>query len=173
MAKSTRASSAADYKLAVADLGKLSGAEPRAMKGVKGGLELRPKKGKPFKVERVQADFLQRGCFVFRTDALEKDRIAVLPTTDKYDAVAAMKTSGVNWNVDTKKVISWLRKLEKRQPFVITGASCEHVSGRFTTPIRNVDDLAMDILDFCPDLENPVEIAKDLRKKGEFMLWWT
>jgi hypothetical protein len=173
MAKSTKAGS--DYLNAVADLEKLTGASHRAMKDVKGGFEFRlsPGKTKSLKLEKVQSDFLKRGCFVFNNDVTEKNRIVVLPTTDKYEVLQAMGTNGVNWNLDAKKIIAWLRKLEKQQPLVITGVSNEHVSARFTTKVKDVEDLALRILEFSPDLDNFGELMTQLPKTGKFDLWWT
>jgi hypothetical protein len=167
-----QAARGAEYRSAINDLQKICGAAPREMKEVKGGFALRVK-GKSFKLEKVQADFLKRGCFVFGTDTIENDRIAALPTTDKYDVVLAMQTSGPNWNITTQKVIAWLRKLEKTQPFILTGASHEHIRGRFTTRIKDVEELAMRILDFSPDLDNFDELLTKLPRTGQFMLWWT
>src|SRR5262245_20016199 len=173
MAKSAKTTP--EYLTAVADLEKLAGASRRAMKDVKGGFEFRltPAKAKSFKLEKVQNDFVKRGCFVFNNDATEKNRIAVLPMTEKYDVLLAMGTNGVNWNLDSKKIIAWLRKLEKQQPLVITGASNEHVSARFTTKVKNVEDMAIRILEFSPDLDNYEQLMEQLPRTGEFDLWWT
>jgi Domain of unknown function (DUF4253) len=180
MAKSSKVdfsktSKSPDYLKAVADLEKLTGASSRAMKDVKGGFEFRlgPAKAKSFKLEKVQGNFLKRGCFVFNNDATNSKRIAILPTTEKYDVLQAMGTNGVNWNLDSKKIIAWLRKLEKQQPLVITGVSGEHVSARFTTKVKNVEDMALRILEFSPDLDNFGELMTQLPKTGKFELWWT
>jgi hypothetical protein len=164
-----------EFQETVEDLAKLLGSSARAMKGVKGGFEfrLKPAKAKSLKLERVQEDFLKRGAFVFCNDPVETTHIAVLPTTDKYDVVLAMKTDGVNWNLDSKKIIAWLRKLEKQQPFIITGVSGEHISARFTTKVKKIEDMALRILEFSPDLDNFEELMTELPKNGKFDLWWT
>jgi Domain of unknown function (DUF4253) len=168
----SKAAKSTEYQAAVAELEKLAGSSRRVMKDVKGGFAFRVKK-KPFKLDKIHTDFLDRGCHVFGTDAIEKDRIAILPTADKYDVLFAMETSAPNHNRDTKKIVAWLRKLEKTQPFIITGASYEHVSGRFTTKVKDVEDIALRILDFSPDLDNFDELLTRLPKTGDFMLWWT
>ena len=163
------------YDRAVADLEKLCGVRRRALTDAKGGFvfHLPPGKARSFALEKVHQDFLQRGCYVFDNDAArEKMRIAILPTTDKFAAVLAVGTAGPNWDIATKQVVAWLRRLEKKQPFILTGISDEHVSGRFTTKIKKPADLAMEFLEFAPDLENPVVIEEDLRKSGAFWLWW-
>jgi hypothetical protein len=163
-----------DYQAAVVELSKLCGDPWRPMKGTAGGFTFRIHSGKKrsFRLGKVHSDFLWRGCYVFRTDAVEKDHIGVLPTTDKYSVILAVGTSGMNWNVTTKDVVARLRKLEKEQPFVLDTVTKDFVGGEFTTKVKRPKELALRALEFCPDLENPVEYEKDLRK-GKLWLWWT
>jgi len=172
----TEAAKRPDYEQAVAELEKLCGKKRRPLPEAKGGfaLHLDPAKARAFKLEKVHTDFLKRGFYVFDTDpGREKCRIAILPTTDKYDAVLAMGTNGVNWGREPRDIVTWLRRLEKDQPFVLTGVSCEHVSGRFTTRVKSPEELAIRIFEFSPDLGDPVDTEKELRKSGQFWLWWT
>ena len=84
-----------------------------------------------------------------------------------------METNGINWDLETPDIAAWLRRLEKEQPFVLTGISSEHVSGRFTTKIKQPEKLAMRILEFCPNLDSLDAIEDDLRITRGFWLWWT
>jgi hypothetical protein len=165
-----------EFQRAVADLEKLCGEGRRPLKEAKGGFAfyLSPPIAKSLKLHKVHANFLQRGCYVFDTDpAMEKSRVAILPTADKYEVMVAMKTTGPNWSLKTQDIIQWLRRLEKAQPFIVTGINCEHVSGRFTTKIKNPAKLAMQMVELCPDLDNPDAVEDDLRQSRNFWLWWT
>ena len=164
-----------EYQRIVAALENLCGVRRWPLAAAKGGFlfKLKPARARAFELEKVHDDFLQRGAYVFDNDpACERGRIGILPTTDPYDAIRAIGTAAPNWNLETKKITAWLRRLEKDQPFLITGISDEHVSGRFTTRIKRPADLAMRLLEFAPDLENPVVVEELLRASGEFCLWW-
>jgi hypothetical protein len=172
----TEAAKRPEYERAVADLEKLCGKRRRPMKEAKGGfvLCLDAAKAKSFKLEKINADFLKRGCYVFDTEAgRDKNRIGILPTADKYDVILALGTNGVNWDLETQDIISWLRRLEKEQPFILTGISWEHVSGRFTTKIKQPEKLAMRLLEFAPDVGDPICMENELRNSAGFWLWWT
>jgi len=167
------AAKAPQYLAAVADLEKLCGIGPKAMNDVVGGFtgRIAPAKKKSFKFPKVHDDFLKRGCYVFMPDEDELTRVAVLPTTDQFAVVQAVGTEAPNYDITTKQIVAWLRKLAKDQPFVLTTVNAEYLGGRFTTKVKDVDELVWRMLDFCPDLENPVELEKDLRK-GTLWLWW-
>lgn len=183
MAKSKVATSTPDatktaedtaYAQAVTDLERLCGIRRRAMKGVQHGFifPLTTAKARAFKLEKVQYDFLKRGCYVFNTDPADENRIAILPVSDKYAVIGAMQTNGTNWNRSTADIVRWLRRLEKRQPFILTGISGEHVAGRFTTKVRQPAKLAWQIMEFSPDVAD-VELEEQLRTTGRFVCWWT
>lgn len=172
----TEAAKRPEYELAVAALEKICGKRRRPLKEASGGflLYLDAGKAKSFKLEKVHTDFLKRGCYVFDTDpGCEKNCIAILPTADKYDVILAMGTDGTNWGLKPRDIVAWLRRLEKEQPFIVTGVSGEHVSGRFTTKIKQPEELAMRMLEFCPNLDSPDAVEAELRKSRGFWLWWT
>jgi hypothetical protein len=162
------------YEQTTTDLGRLLDVPRRSLASVKGGFvfQLTAAKARALKLEELHSEFLERGCYVFSIDPADDDRIAILPTTDKYAVIAAMKTSGVNWNRSTADIVRWLRRLEKTQPFILTGISGEHVGGRFTTKLRQPAKVAQEIMEFSPDVAD-VELEDELRKTGKFTCWWT
>ena len=166
------AAKAPRYLAAVGDLGKLCGTPPKPMKEAPGGFTCRiaPARKKSFRFPKVQDDFLERGCYLFNPDE-DLTRVAVLPTTDQFAVVQAVGTAAPNYDITTKRIVAWLRKLEKDQPFVLTTVNVEYLGGHFTTSVKDADELVWRMMDFCPDLENPVELEKDLRKR-KLWLWW-
>jgi hypothetical protein len=162
------------YQQAVVELERLYGARRKSLAGINGAFvfHVNVAKAKSLKLEKLHSDFLKRGCYVFSIDPADDDRIAILPTTDKYAVVEAMQTRGVNWNRSTADIVRWLRRMEKKQPFILTGISEEHVAGRFTTKVRQPAKLAEEIMMFSPDVAD-VELEDQLRKTGKFTCWWT
>jgi hypothetical protein len=131
-------------------------------------------------VEVTQAELLPEGAFVFaaESDGDRTDRIGVIPTDDKYDALAAIGTNGANLNLQTTDVIRWLMELEQEQPFLITGVEFDAVEGVFTAPITDPDRLARRMYKFCPDIvEQGVgdvsALAESLRdQRPRLYFWW-
>ena len=167
------ATKAPQYRAAVAELGRLCGSRPKAMKDIVGGFTCRiaPARRTSFRFANVHDDFLECGCYVFMPDEDNLSLVATLPTTDQFTVVQAVGTAAPNYDITTKQIVAWLRRLAKDQPFVLTTVNAEYLGGRFTTKVKEVDELVWRMLDFCPDLENPVELEKDLRK-GKLWLWW-
>jgi ankyrin repeat protein len=123
-------------------------------------------------VEEHQAEFFARGICLFSIE----DTVAVLPTSDVYQAIAAVGTTGANSGVYNEDLIIWLRELEKEQPFRITGIGPDSLEGKFTTTIKDPVTLVRKINELCPDGdEGPDAETKQvnhLKKTSEFCLWW-
>ena len=101
----------------------------------------------------------------------------ILPTTDKYDAIALHNTNGCNYNVGTGYIIKWLKQLELKQPFILTFIANDTLSGRFLTPIQNSEQLAEEMYKICPDIvdqgcESVERLAENLRTKQRLYFWW-
>ncbi|TYQ23469.1 ankyrin repeat domain-containing protein [Pseudanabaena sp. UWO310] len=171
-----------EYQQAVSDLAEICGDKAIAINELEGGfyINVRTNKRKEIDVEALQNDFLERDCFVFQCDRSIDNlphRLWILPTTDKYEAIAAMGTNGYNYGIGTGYVLKWLRELEEEQPFVITIIRGDLLSGRFLTPIQDPEELAERMYEFCPDLVDQgcgsVEnLADSLKTSDNLYFWW-
>lgn len=124
---------------------------------------------------------LKHGAFLFRVEChfgigTQPDVVAVLPTTDPYEVIQAVGTDGVNFDVDNAEVIAWLRGMEERNPFTLTGAGQDFLEGYFVTPPENAPALAKRMYEFCPDIVDQgtgtVEALADELAKGKLYFWW-
>ncbi|ELS32432.1 MULTISPECIES: ankyrin repeat domain-containing protein [Pseudanabaena] len=171
-----------EYQQAVRDLAEICGDKASAINELEGGfyINVRTNKRKEIDVEALQNDFLERDCFVFQSDRSIDNlphRLWILPTTDKYEAIAAMGTNGCNCGIGTGYVLEWLRELEEEQPFVITSIRGDLLSGRFLTPIQDPEELAERMYEFCPDIVSQgcgsVEnLADSLKNSDNLYFWW-
>ncbi len=171
-----------EYQQAVSDLAEICGDKAIAINELEGGfyINVRTNKRKEIDVEALQNDFLERDCFVFQCDRSIDDlphTLWILPTTDKYEAIAAMGTNGCNCGIGTGYVLEWLRELEEEQPFVITSIRGDLLSGRFLTPIQDPEELAERMYEFCPDIvdqgcESVENLADSLKTSDNLYFWW-
>ena len=88
-----------------------------------------------------------------------------------------MQTNGQNYDLMPEDIVAWLREFEKDQPFIITGAGFDFVSGKFTAQIARPAALARRMIKFCSDLNEGGDgtaqaLADELRKSPAFFFWW-
>jgi len=172
-----------EFKTVAAELETLSGNKPKPLGFIKGGL--------CFAFTATQADtvitqrhdeFIRLGCYVFRCkqgfgiDGLP-DLVGVLPTTDRDVVLEAVCTNGANYDIYTPQIITWLRELEQIQPFILTGAGQDYLEGKFTTPVKDPENLAKKVYEFCPDVvdqgtETVEALANELASERKLFLWW-
>lgn len=162
------------YRAAVADLERLCGTPRQPMEFLAGGFtfHLHSANAPAFDLDRVHADFSGRGVYVFSTAATKRDTIAILPTTDQYEVMLAMATNGANSGLSPQDIVAWMRDLEREQPYVLTGIGWDFLDGRFTGAVKEPEELAERMVEFCSDLEDPKAVAVQLRKSGRFGFWW-
>ncbi len=128
-------------------------------------------------VADLQEQLLQQGAYLLHTrDMTDEggDAVALFPTTNIYEVLAALQTEGPNSEVYNRDLIHWLRALEV--PLRITGAGHDFLFGRFTAPIPDPAALMRSIARICPDAgEDPASLraqAKRLADTRELFLWW-
>jgi hypothetical protein len=186
-AKLKKAAKAAPFQAAVKQVAAATGVQPRPLETEAdgeetGGVEFGPvphAKAEALLTGPLRKQLLASGVFLFRSenghglkiDNQEMpDSIALLPTKDKYDVLAAIETEGPNSNKYNADVIRFLRELEKTQPFDLTEAGTDFLAGRFTAPVKDPAGLAAKLAEFCPDVEAEKQI--EAIKKGQLYLWW-
>ena len=137
-------------------------------------------RGQPL-VDQYQAELVEQGWFLFRFahDARQrKDMLGLLPTSEKYVVIAYLQTDGLNYNINTERIIDWLKRLERGQPFVVTEVGLDFLGGEFLQRIRRPRRLAERMFAFCPDivdqgLATVANLEKELAKPNpQLYLWW-
>jgi ankyrin repeat protein len=140
-------------------------------------------------LERLQDDALRDGFLLVCVDAIPEDGrlpLILLPTSNKYAAVLACGTNGINKGHDTEAVIRWLMDMEKENPFILSACGHDFLDGRFSKPVTNAEALAERMIAFCPDmvdqaqfsiqiLSRPAQVkalAGELTTSGSFGFWW-
>jgi ankyrin repeat protein len=103
--------------------------------------------------------------------------LLLFPTKDKYAVIKACGTDGGTCDLSTQRIIAWLRKLDKKLPFVLTGCGHDFLAGRFLSPIRDGSQLAMKMFAFCPDIVDQGcgsvdALAREIERTQRFCLWW-
>ncbi len=165
------------FQRAVADLEALCGTPRQPMGNRAGAFKFHAHSKKKFDLKKVNADFAARGYCVFTVDATQHNPIVLLPTPDRYKAIAFMGTNGDNFGIGSADIVRWLKNLQKTQPFVLTGIGFDFLDGYFTTKIAKPAELARRMYEFCPDVVNQgtgdlPALAAALRRERRLFFWW-
>lgn len=105
------------------------------------------------------------------------ERLAIIPSTDKYDAIALHQTNGCNYGVGTGYILEWLKELEQEQPFIISWVRHDLTAGKFLTPIKKPQELAEKMYDLCSDIVDQgcgliERLAESLANSDNLYFWW-
>jgi ankyrin repeat protein len=182
----SEAAKAPEFKKAVEELSRICGSKPKPLSNEEGDslsgcvVFKLPTKDAEKVLEEHHESFLSRGCYLLRHErgyTSGKDELAALATRDWHEVLKAFQTNGANCDIYTNDIILWLDKLEKDQPFLLTGAGFDWCEGRFTRPIKNSRKLAEEMCEFCPDIVNQgtgevSRLANELKKTQKFFFWW-
>lgn len=138
---------------------------------------------------RLQDEIASEGFLLVYAGAFpDEGRVPLLlfPTTDKFAALLACGTNGINYGHHTEAVIRWLADMERENPFHLAGCGHDFLHGRFAGPVRNAEALAARMIAFCPDIADQADaalrqssreeqaraIAAEMTKSGWFGFWW-
>jgi ankyrin repeat protein len=135
---------------------------------------------KKFDLDAAHRRLLKLGWYLFDSsgdNACRGSTLEAMPTTDKYAVIEAVGTDGQDVGGETEQIIAWLKRLEREQPFVLTGIGHDFVSGRFTTKVKDATRLARRINKFSPDVViqghgTVAKLAESLKSDGTLFLWW-
>lgn len=118
--------------------------------------------------------------FIMEQNYAEKrDKIAVIKGTDPYEILRFMGTSGNDFPISNKDLVTKIKGWEKHCVFDILGANYDWVEIKFKTLPKDIDTFAKEVDRICPDEDSAYDpkigaakIAKTLRKAKRLFLWW-
>ena len=132
-------------------------------------------------VDALSGKLRARGFLIFRSRrnyGNVPDRVAVVKGNSSYDILKRQKTESINFNLDTKAIIAWLKEQQQTQgSFVIVGAGPDWVEARFVKQPQNMLAFAKKIYAFAPDTVSVEagtldKLAKKMTRTNRFFLVW-
>jgi hypothetical protein len=169
------------YLAAIAELEALCGSPRRDERDTLGGFSLHVPSGRELDLEALQERLLARGVLVFASETGARSgaagRLVALPTRDRYDALAVMRTNGANEGQGPEHIIRWLLDRETTHPFVLTAVAFDTLRGRFLDPIGDPEELAQSMYELCSDVvergtETVEALAELLAGTRQLLFWW-
>jgi hypothetical protein len=104
------------------------------------------------------------------------DRVAVLRSSDRYNALRTMGTNGTNYDIHTDSIITRLRQWDRRYGLTLVGAGFDWVEVELRRP-PDWMNLAREVFKFCPDVVEQgtltvTALAAEMRRSRTIYLWW-
>ncbi len=131
-------------------------------------------------VDVLSGKLRARGFLIFRSSrnyGTVPDRVTVAKGNSSYDILKLQKTESINFHLDTRAIIAWLKEQQKQAPFVIVGAGPDWVEARFIKQPHNMLSFAKKIYAFAPDTVSAEagtldKLAKKMTRTNRFFLVW-
>lgn len=121
-----------------------------------------------------------RGYLIFKSDrgyGSLADIVTVVRGNNSYDLLKIQGTEAPAYNIDTKRIIAWLKEQQQAGSFVVTGAGPDWVEAKFIKLPDNPQAFARKVYAFAPDVRvhGPQSVEKmvdSMMKTKEFYLVW-
>jgi len=131
-------------------------------------------------VDALSGKLRVRGLLIFRSSrnyGNVPDRVTVVKGNSSYDILKRQKTESINFHLDTKAIIAWLKEQQKQGSFVIVGAGPDWVEARFIKQPQDMLAFAKKIYAFAPDTVSAEagtldKLAKKMTRTNRFFLVW-
>lgn len=121
--------------------------------------------------------FLAKREYASTAEEGEAGIIGFIRSTDQFDIVKAMRTDGINYDIENEQVIRKLMEWDERYGLQIMGADYDWVEAVFTNQPEDMQAFANEVYDFCPDVVEQgagsiEELARQMEGTNSLFLWW-
>jgi hypothetical protein len=131
-------------------------------------------------VDALSGKLRARGFLIFRSRrnyGNVPDRVTVVRGNSSYDILKRQKTESMNFHLDTRAIITWLKEQQMEGSFVIVGAGPDWVEARFIKQPQDMLAFAKKVYAFAPDTVSVEagtldKLAKKMTRTNRFYLVW-
>lgn len=133
-------------------------------------------------VERYGADCITKGhtMYVYEQNfglGDDKDKVAIVNTSDKYKILEETATDGINYDIDNDSVISIIRGFDTQLNLTLTGAGLDWCQFSIGKAPADWDAFAENVYAVCPDVVDQgtgsiEELASEMKRTNTLYLWW-
>ncbi len=161
-----------EFQQTLEKLASLTGSNAQECKARPGVFEFTVLEDRLPDCQQLQAGITSNFIVVKKSILPYERTIRLYATKDKYSVVQVEGTNGGNYDMDNKKLISWLKKLERTNPFVLIACNNASMAGKFLAPVPDASSLAKQFEKICPDIGDVQAYAAELQTSQTFILWW-
>lgn len=105
------------------------------------------------------------------------DKVAIVPTTDKYAILQETGTDGINYDIDNDSLLKIIRVFDQKYDLTLIGANYDWCEFTFEKEPTNWLDMAEECYAVCPDIVDQGtgsvdELAEELKRTKTLYFWW-
>jgi len=131
-------------------------------------------------IDALRASLRAQGYLIFKTRkgyGRLPDTLTVVKGNNSYDILKIQSTEGLNYHLDTKAIIAWLKEQQHVGTFVVIGAGPDWVEARFVKPPQDMLSFAKKVNAFAPDVlvngpKTIDKLAERMTRTNGFSLVW-
>jgi len=131
-------------------------------------------------INSLRTSLRVQGYLIFKTHkgyGQLPDVVTIVKGNNSYDILKIESTEGLNYNLDTKAIIAWLKERQKLGTFVVIGAGPDWIEARFIKPPENMLSFAKLVNAFAPDVmvhgpKTVDKLAARMKRTNGFYLEW-
>jgi hypothetical protein len=102
-------------------------------------------------------DFQQKGHTIYRCEENfgtneSGDKIAIVPTTDKYTILKETGTDGINYDIDNDSLLKIIHRFDAKYDLTLIGANFDWCEFTFAKEPMNWMEMAEECYAVCPDM---------------------
>ncbi len=107
----------------------------------------------------------------------EKDKVAIVNTSDKYEILRETATDGINYDIDNDSVITIIKTFDAKYDLILTGCGLDWCQFNIGKAPSDWEMMAKEVYDVCPDVVDQgtgsvEDLAKELEEFKTLYLWW-
>lgn len=133
-------------------------------------------------IDDLSASFQEKGHTIyvceenFGIDNM-KDKVAIVPTADKYTILKETGTDGINYDIDNDSLLKIIRQFDSKYGLTLIGCNLTWCEFTFEKEPTDWMVMAKECYAVCPDIveqgtETVDGLAEELRRTKTIYFWW-
>lgn len=106
-----------------------------------------------------------------------KDKVAIVPTADKYTILKETGTDGINYDIDNDSLLKIIHQFDTKYGLTLVGCNLTWCEFTFEREPTDWMEMAKECYAVCPDIveqgtETVEGLAEELRRTKTIYFWW-
>ena len=133
-------------------------------------------------IDSLSSVFLEKGHTIYRCEEnfgvnASKDKIAIVPTADKYKILKETGTDGINYDISNDSLLKIIRRFDEKYQLTLIGANFDWCEFTFAKEPMNWVEMAEECYAVCPDIVDQgtgsvQALAEELKRTRTLYFWW-
>lgn len=133
-------------------------------------------------IDSLSSVFQEKGHTIYRCEEnfgvnASKDKIAIVPTADKYKILQETGTDGINYDISNDSLLKIIRRFDEKYELTLIGANFDWCEFTFAKEPMNWMEMAEECYAVCPGIVDQgtgsvQALAEELQRRKTLYFWW-